>query len=355
MCDIYEGWLERGLTAAKKKYPDPTGYDHYKKLLDAKGKDRLDAVIIATPEHSHCRMVLDAIDAGFDVYVEKPMVHFWQEGKQIVEANKRVNRIIQVGTQRRSVDIYQQAAEIVQSGQIGKVTQVRAFWYRNSKDSQPQWRYPIPEDASENNINWREFLGTAPHAPFSTRRYFQWRCYWDYSNVIASDLMVHQIDATLMVTGAKLPKAAFGMGTSYRWTGELDPDRETPDTWNAVLEYPDFHLNYSSTFNNQRYHHGEQIMGTDGTVEFEGDRLLTVYPESPHVRSRKEVPELKVDSRVVGHTAHLENFFDCCRTRKRPNCNEVDGFHGAAAAHMAVASHLDAKKYYWDEGRQAVV
>lgn len=356
MCDIYEGWLNRGLEAAKTKYANAKGYDHYKKLLDAKDKEKLDAVVIATPEHSHCRIVLDAIDAGLDVYVEKPMVHYWEEGKQIVEANKKAKRIIQVGTQRRSTDIYQEAAKIVQSGQIGQVTQVRAFWYRNSNDERPQWRYEIPEGASEKNINWKEFLDPAQERPFSLPRYFQWRCYWDYSNGIASDLMVHQLDATLLVTGAKMPRSVVAMGNSYRWGKQLDPERETPDTWNAVLEYPDFHLNYSSCFSNEHYMYGEQIMGTDGSVEFEQDRVLRVFPESENVRSKDfEVPEIEVMSEKGGYREHFANFFECCRTRKQPNCSEVDGFHGAAAAHMCVAAFQQSKRLHWDEEKQTVV
>lgn len=355
VCDIFEGWRNRALKAARGKYPQAKAYDHYRKLLEAKDKDGLDAVVIATPEHSHCRMVLAALDAGFDIYVEKPMTHTWQEARQIVEANRKAKRIIQVGTQRRSTDIYQQAAEIVQAGKIGQVTQVRAFWYRNSKDNHPQWRYPIPPDASQTNIDWREFLGTAPYHPFDLHRYFQWRCYWDYSNGIASDLMVHQVDATMMVLGAPMPRTVVALGANYRWGNRLDPTRETSDTWNTIIEYPTFHLNYSSCFSNEHYMYGEQILGSDGTIELEEARVLRVFPESEMVRMRDDVPEIEVMTEKDAYTAHFDNFFECCRTRKKPNCSEVEGFQGAAIAHMAVAAFKGAKRFHWDEERQAVV
>jgi len=357
VADIYEGWRERGIEAAQLTYEKAKGYDHYKKLLDAKDKDKLDAVVIATPEHSHCRMVLDALDAGFDVYCEKPMTHTVEEAKQVVAANKKANRIIQVGTQRRSIDVYQQAAKIAQAGQIGKITQVRAFWYRNSKNDSPQWRYYIPEEASEKNLNWKEFLGTAPDRPFDPKRYFQWRCYWDYSMGIASDLMIHQVDATNMVLGSTAPKSVFAMGSTLRWTKDLDPDRETPDTWNTLIDYGSFQFNYSSCFSNEHYELGEQFLGTDGTIEIEKEgATLRVFPEAEKIRSIAEVPELEVRSKDPnGAKSHLENFLGCCRTRKRPNCTEVDGYYGVIAAHMAVRSFFEGKRVTWDAENEVEV
>lgn len=355
VADIYSGWKDRGVAKAREKFGDVRGYDHHLKLLE---DDRVDAVVCATPEHSHVKHILDTIAAGKDIFVEKPMTHSWREGVQVVQANRAARRIIQVGTQRRSVDIYYQARDIVQSGGIGRITGVRAWWHRNSRDDQPQWRYGIPEGASEKDINWEEFLGDAPKVPFDLRRYFQWRCYWDYSNGPAGDLMVHQIDAVNLVMGGQMPKSALGLGDIYRFH---EYERTTPDTWNAIIEYPGrpwapdgYMVNYSCIFSNERHGYGEIFMGTDGTIEM-NDRELKVYPERREV-AMKEVQPLEVRSETWGDKEHLINFFDCVRTRKRPNCDEVAGHYAASAAHLAVLSHFEGKRVHWDSRRrQAVV
>jgi len=349
VADIYNGWLEGGVEMAKEKSSDVKGYDHYKKLLDDK---RLDAVIIATPEHAHAHQLVDACDAGKDVYCEKPMIHRWQEGKPILEAAKRNNRIVQVGTQRRSQDIYQQARDIVQAGKIGQVTQVRAFWFRNSPDNKPPWRYTIPDGVTEADVNWKEFLGNAPEVPWDPRRYFQWRCYWDYSNGIGGDLMVHQVDAVHMVLGLTMPEAAFGTGAIYRWN---EGGRTTTDTWNAVLEYPEgLAINYCSTFSNDHYGHCEQFLGKDATLELNNETELRIYAENEGNRTQP-VEEIEVRARGDKDYLHLENFFECCRTREKPNCTEVDGCYSAAAADMTVQAHFSGKKMRWDAARQEVV
>jgi len=347
VADIYEGWRRRGVEIAKQTAPEVKPYDHYSKILEDKD---LDAIVIATPEHAHWRMVVDAVEAGYDVYCEKPMVHTWKQGKAVVEANQKAKRIIQVGTQRRSTDIYQQAARLVQSGAIGQVTQVRAFWYRNSKDDDPQWRYEIPKDASEQNINWHAFLMGAPQRPFDLHRYFQWRCYWDYSNGIGGDLMVHQVDIINMVMGSQMPSAVSAMGKILRFH---EFGRETPDTWSAVLEYPGgFYINYNSIFGNEHYGFGEQFLGQSGTIEVVGDNLMRIYPEG---QGMKKVEAREVKAQASGTRPHLENFFECVRTRQKPNCDEVQGYCGATAAYMATLSYFKRKVVRWDEAKQEIV
>jgi predicted dehydrogenase len=349
VADIYEGWLQRGVTKAQEKSSEVKGYNHHKKLLE---DNRLDAVVIATPEHAHSHHVIDACNAGKDVYCEKPMVHRWHEGREIVKVAELNKRIVQVGTQRRSQDIYKQAREIVQAGKIGKVTQVRAFWFRNSSDDKPQWRYTIPEGVTEKDVNWKEFLGDAPYVPWDPHRYFQWRCYWDYSNGPAGDLMVHQIDAINMVMGTTVPEAALGTGAIYRWN---DAGRTTPDTWSAVLEYREgFAINYSCMFSNEHYGHAEQFLGTDGTVELKDERELLVYAESEKVR-KQAVGEIQVQTQGDQNYEHLANFFECVRTRNKPNCDEIQGFYASAAADMTVQSHFLGKKVRWDATRLEVI
>ncbi len=343
IADIYEGWLQRGVEMTKRKNPNVKGYDHYRKLIADKD---VQAVVIATPEHTHARMFIDAANAGKDVFVEKPMCHTLEEAQAMVEAARRNNIVSQVGTQRRSCDVYMKAREIVQSGQIGQITLVRAFWYRNSRDDRPQWRYPIPEGASEKNIKWHEFLMGAPYRPFDLHRYFQWRCYWDYSRGIATDLMVHQVDAVNMIMGSKFPKAAVGMGSIVRFH---EFGRETPDVWNCIMEFPEgFYLNYSSTFSNEHYGYGEQFLGQSGTIEFVGDNMFRLYPERAGM---KKVPEMEVRSEdpYPAPRMHLQNFIDCVRTRKRTNCPVDEGQYAITAALMAVKAFNEKRTVFWED------
>jgi len=355
IADTYTGWLERAVKRAKDKGQEPVAYGTYHKLLEDRN---VEVVVCATPEHSHARIMLDALASGRDVYCEKPMVHTWQEAVAVLRANEAAKRIIQVGTQRRSSDIYPVAREIIQSGKIGRITQVRAWWNRNSAPERPQWRYDIPTDASLETCNWPEFLCGAPKRPFSKERYFQWRCYFDYSGGIGGDLMVHQLDAINMVMGSTFPEAAYGKGHIYRWK-ELG--RETPDTWSAVIEHPagaspaapeGFMVHYSSSFSNVHYDYLEQYLGTDGTLEM-NDKALKVYAEPKGMRTR-EVAEITFDSKT-NHTAdHLRDFIDCVKSRKRTNCTEHSGAHAAVAANMTILSHLSGRRIEWDAAKGCV-
>lgn len=350
VADTFTGWMEQGVAIAKEKAKNVRGYGTYKALLD--NEKKLDAIVIATPEHSHSKHIIAACEAGLDVYTEKPMTHTWKQAAEVVKVVRLNNRILQVGTQRRSSDVYMKAREIIKSGKLGKVTQVCAYWYRNSKDSNPQWRYNIPKEANESNVNWREFLGEAPWDKFDLNRYFQWRCYWEYSQGIAGDLMFHQTDAINMMMETTFPKSAMAMGQIYRWN-ELE--RSTPDTWNAIIEYPqNFVVNYNCMFSNEHYGLFEKVLGSDATLEIEGARTLRVFAEKEDQRMQP-VEELTYETQMDSHTrAHLANFFECVKTRQKPNCDAQDGFHSAVTSDMTVQSHFSGRRVYWDFEREEI-
>src|SRR4029077_15968442 len=170
---------------------------------------------------------------------------------------------------------------------------VRAFWYRNSLPDNPAWRYTVPPAATEENTDWKRFLGSAPQRPFDKRRYYQWRLYWDYSGGISTDLLVHQTDITNFVCNKVVPATCMASGGIYRWTQD---DRDVPDTLSAVYEYPaKFHINYSCYFGNDHYGYGENFMGNEGTIEVLNRQSLHYYPETfggkPPARmaARKEI------------------------------------------------------------------
>src|SRR5712692_7827490 len=266
--DAYKGRVERALdrTGGRAK-----AYPNYEELLTQKS---IDAVVVATPDHWHRRIILDAIAAGKDVYSEKPMTYRSSEGVEIINAARAAGRIVQVGSQGVSSDSDRKAKDLILSGKLGKVTMIRASYNRNTASG--AWIYPIPPDASPKTVNWEMFLGSAPKRPFSLERFFRWRCYEDYSGGIATDLFVHLCTTIHYLMDAKMPSKAMAMGELYRWKDS----REVPDTLNGVLEYPEgFAVNLSSTFNNQSGSEGSfQILGTEGTLTL-GFNGLKFQPE----------------------------------------------------------------------------
>jgi predicted dehydrogenase len=366
--DAYKGRLERAVdrvgTSAKI-------YNSYKDILADKS---IDAVVIVTPDHWHKTMVVDAVNAGKDVYCEKPLTFRSSEGSEIIAAaQKNDNRIVQVGSQPVSGDLALKAREMIRAGKIGKVTMVRAAYNRNTASG--AWIYPIPPDASPETVNWEMFLGPAPKRPYSNERFFRWRCYKDYSGGIATDLFVHLCTMIHYLMDAKAPSRVLAMGQLYRWK----ESREVPDTLNALLEYPEgFAVNLSSTFNNQtQAESGFQFLGTEGTLALGGD--LTVHPErarednrwiveswpkrledayykDPKVRQielgegvpPKDTKPLQVRSQTDMNVAHLANWIESIRTRK-PHWEDASaGHHAAACAHMVNQSVETGRSVEWD-------
>ncbi len=355
VCDTYQGYLKR---AVENVGANPAAYDDYRRLLDDKN---VEAVVIATPEHRHVEMVIAALQAGKDIYCEKPLTHTIAEGEQMIQAQKRHGpRIIQVGTQRRSSPLYAKAREMVQSGMLGKVTFVRAFWYRNSL--KPQWRYPIPPDASPQTANWMAFLGPAKKRPWDPARYFQWRLYWDYSGGIATDLMTHQVDAVHLVLGDHTPETATASGGIYLWKDA----REVPDTFHAAVTYKSgFSVDYSCMFGNQRYGYGEQFFGTEGTLEIMNMRTLNFWPEKfteggkdatpEKVKARAEITlEAKELDPTDATLLHLRDFVDCAKARKEPHCSLEAGDQASVPCHLATISLHKKRQVFWDPATRRV-
>ncbi len=358
VCDSFAGHLARGkdkVQTMQKTTPDT--YEDYKKLLEDKS---IDAVFIMTPEHLHRDMVLAALAAGKHVYCEKPLTHTIEEGHEILRAVERSGKKLQVGTQRRSSLLYQKAREIYQSGRLGKVTFVRAFWYRNSHPDEPQWRYTIPPDANESNADFGKFLGPASKRPFSLPRYFQWRLYWDYSGGISTDLLVHQTDAAHLVLGAHAPKSVIASGGHYYWD-QLDKEpREVPDTLTAAYEYDTFHINYSCMFANAHYGYGEQFFGSEATMEVMNLQDLHVYNENYGKRTPEEIkmrPEIHLNAtKDLGQANptgdHIKNFIEAVKYNKPLNCDARLGHEAAVTGHLATMSLRRDKKVFWDAAAQ---
>jgi len=345
----------------------------YREILDATD---IDAVFIGTPDHWHRQMSLDALSAGKDVYIEKPMTYAVDEGLEIIAAAAKSDRIYQVGSQGISSATQLKAKELVKRGALGQVTMIRASYNRNTAGG--AWIYPIPPDASASTVDWNQFLGPAPQHDMSLERFFRWRCYWDYSGGIATDLFVHLVTTIHFIMDAKMPETVMAAGQLYRWK----ESRDVPDTVNAIMMYPEgFTVNLSSTFNNQSSSEsGFEILGTKGAIAFRGgslvftpenlaednrwvveswdEELSQAYYEDPDVRA-KETPATwepqmhPTEERWEewGRNAtevHLAHFFDSVRSRKPPVEDAVMGHHAASCAHIINESLKREAPVHWD-------
>jgi predicted dehydrogenase len=371
VCDAYSGRVERAIERTKGR---AKAIKDYRQLLADKS---IDGVVIATPDHWHRTMILEALNAGKDIYCEKPMTYTAKEGADIIAAARKTGRVLQIGAQGMSSVLQQRAKEVIQSGALGQITMVRAAYNRNTASG--AWIYPIPPDASEKTVDWNAFQGPVKNKhPFSLERFFRWRCYNDYSGGIATDLFVHLCTTIHFLMDAKMPSQAMAMGQLYRWK----ESREVPDTLNAMLQYPEqFAVNLSSTFNNQSGFQGSfDFLGTKGSLSLGGDKL-TFSPESSHEDNRWVVEswasamearyyaDPKVQAEEVASTwkprtipggtvwhsegpdstvTHMGHFLESIRTRKPYWEDATAGHHAAACAHMVNLSVREHRMVEWD-------
>jgi predicted dehydrogenase len=375
LCDAYKGRIER---AQDRLHGQAKVYRDHRELLAAPG---IDAVIVATPDHLHKTHVLAALEAGKDVYVEKPLAYSISEGLDIIAAAKRAGKIVQVGSQGVSSALQAKARELVASGRLGQVTMVRAVNNRNSPGG--AWVYPIPPDASPETVNWEMFRGNTKPG-YNLERFFRWRCYSDYSGGMATDLFVHLATTLHFIMNSHAPESVMAMGQLYRWKD----GRDTADTINAVLQYAEgFVANLSGTFNNSgRGGRGWQILGTDGGLEITGSQI-TFTPESKYDDNgwivdswsraqadayyknpkviASELPERQPGRIIEGaerweeigrddSVAHLDNFFNAVRSRQQPYENVTVGHRAAAVPHMINLSASQQKIVHWDRTRDNV-
>ncbi len=391
ICDTYEGYIESAQSRMQEVWGHAAKvHKDYRELLADKS---IDAVYIMTPEHLHKEMSVAALNAGKHVYLEKPIGHTIEEGWDIVNAWQKSGKVCQIGTQNRSSLLYKKAKEWIAQGMIGDVHYARAFWYRNRINvaGQPTaaWRYEIPGPnfrvrnaagawvpfpmpaPNENNTDWNRFLGPAPKRPFDPHRYFQWRLYWDYSNGIATDLMVHQTDIINFMCDKTTPKSVMASGGIYRYTD--GDNRDAPDTFSAIFEYPgSFHLNYSSYLGNQSENFGEHILGNEGTIIVENRTDLYFSPETdpgadPKMRARQAIhlrndaaPEVqrktaKSDyAEVDGVQAHFKNFIASIKGTEKPVAPPPVGQEAAIGGHLATLSYKQGKRVLWNDQTRKV-
>jgi predicted dehydrogenase len=359
VADLYDGCLER----AKEQLGDKiTTTKDYRRLLENKD---VDAVVIATPDHLHERITLDALSAGKHVYVEKPMTWTIGEGPRMIAAAKASGKVLQVGSQAKTSALTAKAKELIASGVLGKVNMIRMGNHRNNAEG--AWVYPIPPDASEKTIDWPRFLGKAKKRPFDAAQFFRWRCWWDYSAGVAGDLFVHQFTQMHEIMGTKAPSSAVSQGGIFRWKD----GRTVPDIMNSLLEYPEgFLVDVYVTQVNSFAPRGILIMGDQGTMQVEG-RKLTIIPEPKFgeaqlygslnfpKRLRDEYlakyaneprparPEPK-EILVEAGQSHNWFFTDSILNNKPSRENAEEGHYAATAAHMCNMAYRKGTRVKFD-------
>jgi predicted dehydrogenase len=371
VCDAYKGRVTRALERLGGRAKD---YGDYRAILADKS---IDAVVIATPDHWHRQQTVEALAAGKDVYLEKPMTLTIDEGPEMYGAAEKAGRILQIGSNGMSSKLQETARDIIRSGKLGEINLVRANYDRNSESG--AWIYPIPPDADPKTVNWDMFLGPAAKRPFSLERFFRWRCYWDYSGGISTDLFVHLMTTIHFVMGATVPQTVVATGANYRH----GKTHEVPDTLNASVVYgkENFSVSLSGTFNSAAASEsGFVIMGHEGSLVFRGNRL-TFTPErhvegngwivsswpsalekaywaDPEVKKREMPDTWPSQMQSTGETwtevgpddtlIHVGRFFDSVRTRKPSVEDGRAGHHAAAVAHMVNESIKRKAPVTWD-------
>jgi len=370
VCDVYE--KRKRIAAERHKVK---GYLDYRELLN---QSDIDAVVIATPDHWHGKMAMDAMDKGKDVYLEKPMVHTNEEARQLVATVKETKRILQVGSQTTSADIWWKAKKAIADGMIGQMIESQGSYHRNSTEG--EWNWPIDEKAGPDGkgddfIDWNMWLGSqyklAPKRAFDADRFFRFRKYWDYSLGIASDLFYHVIaPLNICWDEPQFPTKVMATGGIYvfKTLPNGKPDREVPDTFHLLAEYAKGHsLVLSSSMANDTHIPG-MIRGHEGTIimvehgQFE--RMVPYITVKPQVRGgrngvtaiggeayatkfgTKDI-QIPVDQKDM-MAAHIENFLNCMRTREKPHLDVETGAKAVVVINLAAQSYREGKTMYWD-------
>ena len=340
VCDVYEANLQAGLKAAST---GAKGYTNYKKMLEDKS---LDAVVIATPDHWHAQMTIDAVEAGKDVYVEKPMVHKIEEGFRVIEAVRRTKRVVQVGMQRRSYDVFQEAKQIVDSGVLGEVRLVNSWWLN--------YQAGLRQNALKGNLDWRQWLGSAPKHEMDPLRFFNWYYFWDYSGGLMVGQAAHVIDAIHWMMNSKFPIAVTCTGGRTNLEGA-----EVPDTTSMAIEYPENYLAvFTLGYKAMRYHFSndqlKQFHGSKARFDV-GREGYALYPQSTELDMKPSKVVRRPGTFEPATRAHIRNFLECIRTRRDPNATVEMGQSTAVVLCMAMEALRKGRRMRWDAARRDMV
>ena len=357
VCDVYE---KRRRVAQEKTKAEFATLD-YREVL---ARPDIDAVVIATPDHWHGTIALDALDQGNDVYLEKPMCHTIDEARKVAAKVNETGRVLQVGSQTTSANQWWKARKAIADGMIGPLLTSQGSYHRNSVRG--EWNWDIdpdagPQGSGENYIDWKTWVGPAPNRSWDPERFFRFRKFWDYSGGIATDLFYHVVAPLNICWGEpQFPYRVTASGGIYAFK-----DREVPDTFNLLADFAKGHsLVLSSSMANSTHIPG-LIRGQEGTItmvehgQFEGRTdYITVSSERAHQEKFVEKVGYKSVEISVDPTprdAHMSNFFECMRTRQKPVLDADTAYRAQVTISMAVESYRRGRVLYFDPAKEKIV
>jgi len=345
VCDVFQKRLDEAVKTTQGK---AKGYRDYRRLLERKD---IDVVWIATPDHWHAKIAIEALEAGKDIYLEKPMTHTFEEAKNLHRTAKRTGGVVQVGTQLLAEDVWYKAQALIREGRIGKVVWSQGSYCRNSREG--EWNYSIdPEARPGENLDWDMWLGwrwgLAPKIPWNPEHYFRWRKYWPYSGGIATDLFPHVLCRLLVALGPEFPLRVNANGGIY-----VHPDREVPDTFHFLADFPSGHtiLMVGSTANEQGL--PWVIRGHKGTMYIAGDSL-TIRPERPYVEEVEEVQE-QVPPPGNHLKAHHHDFLENVRRRGQPRGNVDLSYRWMTVIALSVRAYREQRTMLFDPEKEEII
>ncbi|MBM3803295.1 MAG: Gfo/Idh/MocA family oxidoreductase [Acidimicrobiia bacterium] len=316
----------------------------------------LDAVIVATPDHWHALPTVMACQAGKDVYVEKPLSVCIGEGRVMVDVARKHDRVVQMGTQQRSAVHYSDAVEYVKSGKLGRVRLVRAWAYLDWKGETPV----MPDGPVPAGVDYDMWLGPARKRPFNPNRFhFTFRWYWDYSGGLMTDWGAHMIDIANWAMGIKAPESAVSIGGKFGYPNDA---METPDTQQVMWSFPGFSMIWEHALGVGRgpeaREHGVQFHGEQGVLVVDRHGW-EVFPETDRIdkpgRVYKSAGVPRRPSSGDFHLLHVQNFFDCMRSRKRPNSDVEIGHNSMIACHLGNIAQRLGRQVKWDVDKERIV
>jgi len=355
VCDLWSYYRNMGADLVTKLFGKaPKKFQYYEKMLAMKD---LDGVIIATGDFQHALILVDVIKAGKDAYCEKPMANVLSEAKLALETWEKSDRIVQIGTQRRSDGHYYTARDIIRSGILGKISKIEITWNYNG----PRWHNDRPEVYAalrEEDTDWKRWLLNKPYRPFSKDLYLEYRIYKEFSTGIPDQWMSHIIDIVHMMMDENFPRSVVSNGGIFVWKEA----RQSPDTFHTIFEYPkEFLVSYATSFGNE-YPNKFIIMGTNGTLDvikwevngLGGKMRHKVNPdqikEPIKVEPKGEFIPPKTDISAMSQPwpGHMKNWLECMRTRRQPNATVWNGYCMSVAVIMSTMALDEGRKKYWD-------
>jgi predicted dehydrogenase len=355
--DVYQPHRQKGIELSRN--PDAKSYADYRDLL---ADPKVDAVVIGTPDHWHCQMVLDAVQAGKDIYCEKGFSKTLEEAKRMRDALKQSKVVFQLGHQARQATCALQAKELIAQGILGPITLVRTGRFKSTPPERPNWRWygyydqwnrPDPEQVRK-DVDWDRWLGPAPKIPWNERHFWHWRCYYAYGTGYAGDLLSHEMDFVQYLLGHGIPDTCVSSGQ----IALLRDDREVPDTWGATYQFEK--LGRTVTFEGSMNATDRQpvtLCGRDATLRFDAIAhdvsTFEVVPAGHHQHAA--LPEGYQRGQTPPQPNHIVDWVNCIRTRGTPKCSTDEAFIETATFLMSLKAQQERRMVRWDPVREDIV